>query len=142
MFASGAVVRTNHLVILVAEEDVGLRCLLWRFLRADGHKVIVTGDGEEALKAARSHAGPINLVVADYDMPHMNGMELCECISNERPGTRSVVISGGAAGREQIRAAGLSFIPKPFTPSAIRAAIEAAFRCQPLPDRMEVGEAA
>jgi DNA-binding response OmpR family regulator len=81
--------------------------------------------GEEALEGIRAHSGSVDLVLADLFMPRMGGLELCTRIAAGRPGTKVVGMSAGIKGREQAAMAGLPFLQKPFTLSALRARIEA-----------------
>jgi len=119
---------TGPMTIVIAESDVGLRYTLWRLLRADKHRVIATRNGEEALKVMRSVAVPVDFVIADFDTPAMDGLELCRCIAKEHPEIRVLLISDGVTGIDEIQRAGLPFISKPFTAFAIRRRIEAVLQ--------------
>jgi len=57
------------MVILLAEDDVGVRFLIWKLLKADGFTVLSTGDGMAALEASRQYRGPIDLLLWDVAMP-------------------------------------------------------------------------
>ena len=115
------------MMILIAEDNVGLRYFLWRVLRDDGHRLIAASDGEEALRASRAHPGPIDLVLADFEMPRMNGLKLCRIIAAERPETKVVIMSGDPKARERCPVAGLPFLQKPFQLSGIRETIQTVF---------------
>jgi signal transduction histidine kinase len=62
--------------ILVAEDDVALRSVVVRALRAHRYRVLEAGDGEEALALHASHGSPVQLLVTDVVMPRMDGVEL------------------------------------------------------------------
>ena len=47
------------MIILLAEDDVGLRLFVWRLLRADGLSVLTASDGIAALEVSRNHPGTI-----------------------------------------------------------------------------------
>ena len=64
--------------ILVVEDDVTSRDLLSQHLEGWGHHVIPTGDGVEALE--RAEREEFDLVVSDWMMPRMTGIELCETL--------------------------------------------------------------
>jgi len=115
------------MMILIAEDNVGLRYFLWRVLRDDGQRVIAASDGEEALRASRAHPGPIDLVLADFEMPRMNGLKLCRIIAAKRPETKVVIMSGDPNAGEQCALARLPFLQKPFQLSAIREMIQNMF---------------
>jgi PAS domain S-box-containing protein len=58
--------------VLVVEDDPTVRALVVDVLKADGYKVLSAEDAEQALIRAKSHDGPIHLVVTDIVMPHMS----------------------------------------------------------------------
>jgi diguanylate cyclase (GGDEF)-like protein len=64
--------------IVIAEDDSASRALLERQLRAAGFDVIVCGNGKEALDAVKQEVSCI--VLADWNMPEMDGLELCRAI--------------------------------------------------------------
>lgn len=64
--------------ILIAEDDAVTRKLLRAQLQSLGHSVTVTHDGEEAW--ARFQDTSPRLVVSDWMMPNMDGLELCQRI--------------------------------------------------------------
>jgi PAS domain S-box-containing protein len=70
---------------LVAEDEEQLRLLVVRALRGSGMRVLDGGGGSEALERARSHRGPIDLLVTDVVMPGMSGPELARALARERP---------------------------------------------------------
>jgi PAS domain S-box-containing protein len=59
--------------ILVAEDSDGVRQLVTQVLRKAGYQVLEASSGEEALRVAERHQGPIHLFLADVVMPGMNG---------------------------------------------------------------------
>src|ERR1700684_1232495 len=61
--------------ILVAEDDNVSRRILHRNLTRLGHTVAEAGNGVEAWTILQRD--PIRLVVSDWMMPEMNGLELC-----------------------------------------------------------------
>jgi PAS domain S-box-containing protein len=111
--------------ILVAEDEVPVRRILVTTLARAGYRVLEAADGTAALAAARDHRGPIHLLVSDVVMPGMRGPELAERLSRARTGLRVLFISGytdqadlrGSDGMET------NFLPKPFTPEELRAAV-------------------
>ena len=104
------------MVILLAEDDVGLQFFVWRLLKADGLTVLTAGDGKAALEASRNYPGSIDLLLSDVGMPRMDGLELCKSIAAERPGITMPMMSGEPSCKEQVSMSGLPFLQKPFTP--------------------------
>jgi two-component system chemotaxis response regulator CheY len=68
--------------ILVAEDDLEMRCLVVEALRKDGYEVIEAEDGgrlfELLVAALRKPLASIDLVVADVRMPVCNALEVLE----------------------------------------------------------------
>jgi len=115
----------NPMVILLAEDDVQIRYFIWKLLKADGFTVLASGNGEFALKASRDYRGHIDLLLTDMEMPGMNGLELYRSIRAERPGIKTLVMSGDPQRNHRVAMDGLPFLHKPFTPTVLRKSIEA-----------------
>ena len=67
--------------ILVADDSATMRMIVQATLTGAGWKVVTAGNGQEALEMARSH--PIDLVVSDWNMPVMGGLELIQGLRGE-----------------------------------------------------------
>jgi DNA-binding NtrC family response regulator len=119
------------MVILLAEDDVGLQFYIWQLLKANGFTVLTGGNGAFALEASRKYPGTIDVLLTDMEMPRMGGLELAETIAKERPEIKVLIMSGNLRHREYISVNGLPFLQKPFTPTTLREAIEALLR--PIP---------
>ncbi len=115
--------------ILLAEDDAATRDMVQRALALDGHQVIVTQDGVEALEKLQAGAGRINLLITDVQMPGLDGVALVEKALAAAPRLRVVLMSGfaGELGRADHLKGHISrIITKPFTLEQIRAAAKAA----------------
>ncbi len=82
--------------ILVAEDDLGVRRVLLRTLRALGYEVLEAVDGVDAIEKARAHEGPIHLLLSDVVMPRMRGPEAARAVRALRPGIQVLFITGYA----------------------------------------------
>ena len=71
--------------ILIVDNDPILRMLLAKFLTLVGYAVLDARLGSEALKLARRHPEPIDLLLTDVVMPGMNGFELAEAFIDLHP---------------------------------------------------------
>ncbi len=109
--------------VLIAEDDDVTVDLLTAALTEYGYQVTVAGDGLEALRLIRT--GKFQLVISDWEMPGMNGLELCRRVRQRRwssyiyfilltshAGVDSVV-KGLDAGADD-------FLTKPFFPQELR----------------------
>jgi two-component system cell cycle response regulator CpdR len=115
--------------ILLAEDDASTRDLVQRALALDGHEVIVTQDGVEALEKLQAAPGRIDLLITDVQMPGLDGVALVEKSLGLAPKLRVVMMSGFAdeLGRaDHLKAKISRIITKPFTLEQIRAAAKAA----------------
>jgi two-component system, cell cycle sensor histidine kinase and response regulator CckA len=104
-------------IILLAEDDVVVRNSARLLLQAEGHEVLVATDGQEALKLSREYQGPIEMLLTAVKMPGMDGLALVAQIVKERPGIKTLVMSG-KIGSDEV--SGLPFLRKPFSPAAFR----------------------
>ena len=76
-------------VLVVDDETIVLR-LLTRFVSEQGHNVIAFSDAEEAWNAFQKN--PYRLLVLDWLMPGMTGLELCRKVRASREGPYCVII--------------------------------------------------
>ncbi|MBA3661152.1 MAG: response regulator transcription factor [Gammaproteobacteria bacterium] len=65
--------------ILIAEDDEAMRMLLSTAILGWGYEVVEASDGEEAWKIMQSPEAP-SILILDWLMPKLNGVELCERI--------------------------------------------------------------
>jgi CheY-like chemotaxis protein len=116
--------RLRPLSVLVVDDDILVLDNTAAMLDDLGHAVVEARSGEEAVQLLR-RTPKIDIVVTDYAMPGMNGLQLAEAITAERPGT-PVVLSTGYAELPDSTRSQLLRISKPFDQAALVAAIEAA----------------
>ena len=79
--------------ILLAEDDTRLRRMTTSFLRHEGYTVHPCSDGLHALEMAERRV-PFDLLLTDFDMPHVNGLELAQACVRLRAGVPVVLVSG------------------------------------------------
>jgi PAS domain S-box-containing protein len=109
-------------VLLVDDED-RVRDAARRMLSGAGYTVLEAFDGDEALRVAERHPGPIELLVTDVVMPRMTGTELVEKLLLARPGISVLYMSGYPAENdlgEALSADGLEYLQKPFTAEELK----------------------
>jgi len=104
--------------ILIAEDDTISRRLLESFLRKWDYDVLVASDGAEAWEAMHEPEAP-NLVISDWMMPNMDGLELCGNIRAMEKSGYTYFIILTAKGRKEDVIEGLEagaddFLIKPF----------------------------
>jgi CheY-like chemotaxis protein len=115
--------------ILIAEDEEPLRTLIKRALAEEGHLVVATADGSEALDVLQSEGSGFDLLLTDIKMPVMDGIALALAVARDFPTLPILLMTGYADQRE--RAHGLDalihdVIAKPFSLSDIRKAVAEA----------------
>ena len=109
-------------VVLLVEDEQGVRELTRRYLEMGGYTVLEASDGDTALAMATAHAGPIHALITDVIMPGLSGRQLSERMVSLRPGIRVLYVSGytdQAAFRNGILPSGAQLLQKPFGMSSL-----------------------
>lgn len=114
--------------ILVVDDDLDLCALVAFKLEQSGHEVAVEHDGEGGLAAAVAELP--DLVVLDWMMPRLTGLEVCRAMRDTPPLERTPVIlltaNSQEADVERGFAAGADdYILKPFSPRELASRVEA-----------------
>jgi CheY-like chemotaxis protein len=108
--------------ILLVEDEDRVRKLAETVLSRSGYRVLLAGNGEDALKVIAGHSGPIHLLLTDVVLPGMSGREVAERIISLRPETRVLWMSGytdDTLTRYGIRDRGVALLQKPLTPASL-----------------------
>jgi two-component system cell cycle sensor histidine kinase/response regulator CckA len=109
---------TGQGVILLVEDEEGLRALNARGLTSRGYTVIEAGNGVEALEMLEREGGKVDLVVSDVVMPEMDGPTLLKELRKKNPETKIIFVSGYAEEAFQKSLPdpnAYNFLAKPFT---------------------------
>ena len=115
--------------ILLADDDAAARDLVKRALAVDGRAVTCTQDGAEALEQLQASAAGFDVLIADVQMPGVDGIALAEKGLKLSPKLRVILISGFADGldrAEHVKSKIARLVAKPITLDGIRAAVKAA----------------
>jgi PAS domain S-box-containing protein len=103
--------------VLLIEDHDDIRGLLRAYLTGSGYRVLEAESAESGTRLAKEHAGAIDLLITDVIMPGTNGFEAARTLAEQKPGIKTLFVSGHAQelldGREQLPA-GSRFLPKPF----------------------------
>ena len=119
----------GHGTILLAEDDDAVRAIARTTLERAGYHVLAACDGAAAIAAAESHVGVIDLLLTDVIMPGMNGRELAECMTTQRPGLPVLFVSGytdNVLADLGLQLGAATLLDKPFTPASLTAAVAVA----------------
>jgi len=121
-------------LILVVEDDDDIRDYLVLRLQRLGHDVVAASDGQSGLELAELRHP--DLVVTDWSMPRLTGVELCAAI-REQPEVSDVPIlvitarSSETAQAEALAAGANDLMVKPFIPVELVRRVAALLSPQP-----------
>ena len=118
-------------LVLVVDDEPAQRALLSYNLKAAGFRVATAADGEEALLAV-AEQGP-DVVLLDWMLPRLSGLEACRQIKATAEGLRAAVIMVSARSEETDRVRGLDtgaddYIVKPYSVAELLARVRANLR--------------
>jgi CheY-like chemotaxis protein len=110
--------------VLLADDDEFMRAMVELVLRESGHEVRATADGLAAWAAFEAERP--ELVVLDWEMPGLDGLEVCRRIRAADPGRTTFVLVVTARDASDSLAAMLDagaddYVSKPVTPEGLRA---------------------
>jgi len=109
-------------LVLVVDDEEGVRNLTTEILRSGGYRVLTASDGREGLELFRKRSAEIRAVLLDMTMPVMGGVEAFRRMRDNRPDV-PVVFSSGFTEVEAVNRLGgdvpSEFIQKPYTASEL-----------------------
>jgi len=117
---------------LVADDDPVCRQAMADWVSSWGFQTLLAGDGVEALRILRA-PDPPPLVILDWNMPRLDGFEVCRMI-RESPGGDGtyILLVTGARGREEIMkvivAGADDYLAKPIEPIDLKIRLRTAVR--------------
>lgn len=113
--------------VLIADDEEALRDVLTAFLSRLGYRTKAVVNGREALEEVRS--GDFDLIISDYSMPLLNGLQLYDRMCEETPAfaDRFILITGTSFTSEVTRFIeehNAHFLEKPFRLPDLQAMVE------------------
>ena len=116
---SSASLRGTETILLVEDEDA-LRELAYTLLTDSGYSVLQADHPDRAIEIARTHNGPIHLLLTDAVMPGMNGRVLAEQLTRVRPEMKVLYMSGYTGFTHPgVLDPEMTVLQKPFTREAL-----------------------
>ena len=124
-------ISASSMSVLLVDDQTSIRSLLRNSLVQLGFvKVSGVRNGLEALE--HLNANPTHLIISDFNMPDMDGLELLKAVrASSTIGKTGFIMKTGQANNELVQqaiSAGVNnFLAKPFTTSSLKSRIEAVF---------------
>jgi putative two-component system response regulator len=129
---------SKRMRVLVVDDDEVTAAVLEHSLIEFGYDVTVARNGREAFELLRS--GEIRMVVSDWCMPEMTGLELCSRIRQRRCGTYVyiIILTANSSTKdvvEGLNAGADDYITKPFQPEELQVRLRVGERVLSLESR-------
>jgi DNA-binding NtrC family response regulator len=121
--------------ILIVDDDPLVAESLAELLNGEGHETATAGDGAEALtmlEAAAAGEGrrrPFGIVIADLNLPRLDGMELLRRLRDQHAAVVPIVIAGFAkieSAVEAVKLGAADYLTKPIVDDELRLAVSKA----------------
>jgi two-component system chemotaxis response regulator CheY len=116
-----------HVKILIVDDSNMMRAMVKRTLGQagfDGHEIAEAADGAAGLAHATSAA--VDIVLSDWNMPNMTGIEFLKALRAAGKTTPFVFVTSEGTPEMRAKASAegaVALIEKPFTPEAFKAAL-------------------
>lgn len=126
--------------VLIAEDDPVLQLLLERLVIKWGHEAVMCKNGAEAWHVLQEDAPP-QLLILDWMMPEMDGVELCEKLRAMPNGDQFYILMLTAKGETEDLVQGLQagandYVTKPFVREELEARLNVGIRMIELRDQL------
>ena len=113
--------------ILIADDEANLCQVVSAVLRKDGHDVLVSEDGEEALNLLQAH--PVDLLLTDVVMRKVSGVELLRQVRDAHPDVPVIMMTAYGTIKtavDAIKLGAFDYLPKPFDMEEMKAVVRSA----------------
>lgn len=108
--------------ILVVDDDPAILEVVSSLLAGEHYKVLTATSGIAASALAREYQHDIDLLLSDFEMPGLSGIELATQMTVQRPKLKVLLMSGFPGGMLVLNE-GWHFLPKPFIASQLLALV-------------------
>lgn len=112
--------------LLIVDDEEGVRRSVKKVLEKDGYRIFTAERGEEAVELVRLHAQEIVIVISDYKMPGIDGLETLVQIGRLNSEITRIMLTGYATMESAIEAVNTGidgFLTKPFENAELRAKV-------------------
>jgi two-component system, cell cycle sensor histidine kinase and response regulator CckA len=129
--AEAAAVAGQGELLLVVEDNDPMRAALVDVLDMLGYRVLEAADGEDALLLCRQHGTTIDLIISDWVMPRMGGLELVRKLAEQLPSVKVLLLTGHPLDEErraEVPGNVINFLLKPPSLESLAQAVAEAIR--------------
>jgi PAS domain S-box-containing protein len=124
---SSPAVLGNNTRVLVVDDHEDVREVIVAYLETLGYEVVQASSGRTALDFLRGDGSAVDLLIADYAMPEMSGLELVRAVRAKSPTLPVVIVTGYAeTGDFDDRRFDAVLLKKPFRMNELGAIVETA----------------
>jgi DNA-binding NtrC family response regulator len=106
-------------ILIVDDEQLVRDLISGVFAHNDIYNVLVAETGEQGLRKSKEFKGEIHLLLTDFQMAGMSGIELATAMTVDRPNLKVLMMSSFPEGMLLLND-GWHYVPKPFIPSQLR----------------------
>jgi two-component system chemotaxis response regulator CheY len=115
--------------IIVADDSRVMRSIIEKTIQSIGHHAIHASNGQEVLDLLDRKGVEVDLILLDWNMPVMNGLEVLIRIQEMKPRRQIPVLmisteSEKAKIEQALRAGARGYLPKPFTSEELASEIQ------------------
>ncbi len=112
----------NRGKIIIVDDDPAIQKLIKNYFELSGYDVLCVKNCRNALSEIESES--FDIVITDYSMPDMNGLELTRFIKQVNPLLPVIGVSAAGYGKQFFDAGADSFLRKPFELKILREVVE------------------
>ncbi len=126
---------TEEATILCVDDEKNVLKALRRLFYEENYDILLAESGKEGLAILEEH-GNVDLIISDYRMPEMNGVDFLREVYKKCPDTIRIVLSGYADTAAVVEAVNLGhiykFIPKPWNDEEVLATVRSGLETRAL----------
>ena len=116
------VITAEQKTILVVDDDPVVLRSVAILLADDNYNVLTSQSGRDALQQSKDYKREIHVLVSDFQMPGLSGVDLATRLTRDRPEIKVLLMSGSAEAILTLNK-GWRFLAKPFISSQLSALV-------------------